>query len=119
MFRRIFAAATACALLLLAGPTMAQEPSTAPGVREHDGFFLQLQYGGGYLNLSDTQASLNGAGTGLNVLVGGSPVTNLVIFGEVFAQMAFSPTLQRGGRSYASDDSTKLTFTNIGPGLAY
>lgn len=57
MFRRIFAAAAACALLLLAGPAMAQEPSTAPGVREHDGFFLQLQYGGGYLNLSDTQAS--------------------------------------------------------------
>lgn len=78
-----------------------------------------MQYGASYLRLFDEQLSLQGAGPELNVRLGGTPVTNFVVFGEVSVQLAPSPTAELGGQSYETNDSTQLSFNTIGPGVAY
>lgn len=121
MSRRL-AAVVSAALASLAFPAAAQTiEAPAPGIRRHDGFYLNLQTGPAYLALSQDSAdmTISGTGYGLNVAVGGSPVENLVIFGEVISQVALGPTLEVGGEEYESDDSVSLSFAHIGPGLAY
>jgi hypothetical protein len=53
------------------------------------------------------------------VAVGGSPVENLVIFGEVISMAAASPTVEIDGEEFETDDNVSLSLTNIGPGIAY
>lgn len=93
----------------------------APGVRQHDGFFLNLQAGPSYLSLSlpDGSMEIRGPGAGLYVAIGGTPIENFVIFGEIVGQSATSPELKLDGVVYDSNDSVSLSFSQIGPGAAY
>jgi len=91
------------------------------GVRKHDGFFLQMQYGGAYQDLSqnDADMSLSGGGASLSIAIGGTPAENFVIFGEVSAQLAVDPELEMRGQRYRSSQDVSLGFSTIGPGIAY
>ncbi len=118
---RVLASLAVAALTSVAVPAVAETTVATPGVREHDGFFAQIQGGPAFLSLSEdsTDMTLDGPGFGLAVAIGGSPVRNLVLFGEVISQAAVAPTLEVGGEEIESDDSVTLSFTSIGPGAAY
>lgn len=119
---RCVAALVFVALSSLAVPAAAQTvEAPVPGVRQHDGFFLQLQTGPSFLSVSqdDVDMTIGGSGFGFNLAIGGSPIENLVIFGELVSQVAMSPTLELGGEEFESDDSVSLSLASIGPGVAY
>lgn len=132
--KRLASVCLAAALVALAAPAGAQEaapvplaptmpaaPAVSAGVHEHDGFFLQIQTGPAFLDMTDSEdiATISGGGLGLSIAIGGSPMKNLVIFGEVISQAALNPTLELGGETYEAKKTVTLTFTNVGPGLAY
>lgn len=119
MNRILFAA---LAVIALALPLRAgAEPLAEAGSREHDGFFLQLQLGGAFQSLSfrDDAVTVSGSGTGFNVAVGGAPIPNFVIFGELFSQVAFSPSIEQNGWTATTNSDVSLSFTGMGPGVAY
>ena len=117
---RCLAALFAAALSSLALPAGAQVvEAPAPGLREHDGFFLQLQTGPAFLDVSQDRIGVGGSGFGLHLAAGGSPIENLVLYGEVFTQWATRPTLEVDGEEFESDDSTSLSLTHFAPGVAY
>lgn len=119
---RRLAAILAAALSSFALPAGAQVvDAPALGVRQHDGFFAQIQAGPAYLdlNIPDLDVATHGMGFGLNIAIGGSPSKNFVIFGEMIVQSVSSPKIEIEGTEYDSVDSAALSFTSIGPGVAY
>jgi hypothetical protein len=94
----------------------------APGFHEHDGFYLRLLIGPGYLyNTASYQgetASIKGVGGTFSVAAGGIVSRNLAIFGEITGTSVSNPTVEAGGYSGTADGST-MTFMGLGPGLAY
>jgi len=111
-------AATATAILLsFATPAAAQDALHA-GVREHDGFFLQLQYLVGYQDLYDDSLSISGPGSGFRLAIGGTPIRNFVVFGELYGQAVLNPKVELFGRTTTADDAA-LTVVGIGPGVGY
>jgi hypothetical protein len=82
------------ALLLGTSPAAGQTPPAESGERTHDGFYLRLSVGGGYLSSEfsggektpDTHVS--GGGAMLDVLLGGTPVPGLVVGGGYQFEMA-------------------------------
>jgi hypothetical protein len=110
--------------LLVATVAQAEGGAAAAGVREHDGFFLQLQYGTGWQDLSPANqpsSSIVGVAQSLGVSVGGAVARNLLVFGEftVQAAMVLSLDLDFGDGDDRERDEDRLFFTFIGPGLAY
>ena len=83
----------------------------------HDGFYLQLNAGLGYLNASSDQAGVETKMSGVtlpsSLLLGGT-VGPVVIGGGFFADHAFSPGYSRNGQP--APTGTSLTMTLIGIG---
>lgn len=119
-----FLSAAALSLAALALPALGHAESLqlgdGNGVHQHDGFFLQMQYGAGYQSLSQdgVDLTLSGPGGAFNLAIGGAPSTNFVIFGEVFGQSAVAPTLEYRGEELESDSDVSLNFVGMGPGAA-
>lgn len=59
--------------------------------RTHDGFYMQLGVGPGYLKSSASGLTIKGADLGYDFLLGGSPIPGLAIGGGFVADYAFSP----------------------------
>jgi hypothetical protein len=61
----------------------------------HDGFYLRLSTGFGYQGVSssagDSNVSTNGAGFALDIMIGGTPATGVVVGGGSLFQTAVSP----------------------------
>jgi hypothetical protein len=128
MLGRCVTAILAIVLASLAAPAGAQVADTpALGLRQHDGFFLQLQPGPAYLHLgyTDEESSIGhrinvgGPGFGLNVALGLALTENLVVFGEGVYQFASSPTAMDAGRAAYEHEVSSVAFINVGPGAAY
>ena len=92
----------------------------------HDGFYLRLSAGFGYLHVStsvkdnDSTSSLSGSGGAFDVLVGGTPAPGLVIGGGLLLQEAFDPGTTVRVRSgslngLASGSNGGVNFAMIGP----
>jgi hypothetical protein len=94
------------------------------GYHEHDGFYMRLSMGPGYLRakMSATAYSddviIKGSGPGMNVAFGGAVARNLAVFGELTMLSMTDPTVDNGGYSTTLDD-TSLALMGIGPGVAY
>lgn len=87
-----------------------------PGYHLHDGFYLRMALGVGWLSLgldADADATLKGAGGGVALMLGGTPVDGLVIGGGVFSVSADEPRVEVGGKS--SDLSGQASLAVIGP----
>ncbi|MCC6900528.1 MAG: hypothetical protein IT377_16230 [Polyangiaceae bacterium] len=87
-----------------------------PGHHLHDGFYLRMSLGAGWLSLAldaDPEATLKGAGGGLDLMLGGTPVDGLVIGGGVFSASVTDPRVESGGKS--SDLSGQASLTVLGP----
>jgi hypothetical protein len=100
----------------------AYQPVAYPGYHEHDGFFLRLGIGGGYLSTSvsggGSSATLSGGAFSFSAAFGGSVAPNLVVFGEFGAMSVTDPEWSSGGTSSTLDGVT-LNMISFGPGVAY
>jgi hypothetical protein len=98
------------------------QPEAPPaGYHKHDGFFLRLQMGFGFLRAGYSNdgydTSYSGAGLAGSFACGGSITDHIVLFGEVVVTSALSPKYKDniGSRSMSDD----VNLYGIGPGMAY
>jgi hypothetical protein len=113
------------ALAAFAAGGVAQAQGRAPGVRgfqEHDGFYLRLDAGGGYMGSSassgGTSMKLSGAAGEFSVAAGGAVTDNFIIAGQLWSVAVSSPTVTINGMSGSTSDSS-LGLTGFGVDLTY
>ncbi len=71
----------------MVAPAPPQE-ADEPGAHLHDGFYLRVALGGGWLGMrtdSAPEADVKGGGGSLDLLLGGTPIDGLVIGGGIFS----------------------------------
>jgi hypothetical protein len=94
-----------------------------PVPNRHDGFYLQLQAGLGYLSstakadmgpLGEVKMTYKGLSLDTALLMGGSPIPGLAIGGALMTDYVPSPKVSQEGNS-ASLDDVKLYLVGIGP----
>src|SRR5262249_28220230 len=102
------------------GPPPTVYASAAPGYHEHDGFYLRLHLGvgGTRMTADDPDVTISGAGGALGIAVGGAVAENLIIYGELLADIASNPDIKFGGFTSSTED-TSAGVVGIGAGLAY
>ena len=93
MLRVVFGLMFSVAVLAHAVPAQAYPaqddppPRTDPTAERHDGAYVRLYLGGGYLHSSGTgqgsTLTIHGPGVGFGVAVGGTVAENLIVYGEV------------------------------------
>lgn len=95
---------------------------TVPGVHEHEGFYLNLGLGFGYNHMSTevngVDGAIKGPGGTFTFKLGGNVGRNLIIFGNLFANVAVEPTLEIEGEDAELED-VSAGVRGLGVGLAY
>lgn len=109
--------AAALAALCFAAPA-ALAQSSPP--ETHQGFFLRLQGGIGYLHadadyLGGNASAYGGSGV-LGLAVGGAVAENVILYAEVWGMSAVSPTVQFAGATRVLQDAS-LNYGGLGLGL--
>lgn len=108
--------------LAVAAATAAQAQSVAPGYHQHDGFYLRLDAGLGYLESHETVGGVDGKVYGaageFGVAVGGAVAENLILGGHLFALAISNPNMSAGSTSTSTTDSS-WGLVGIGPQLTY
>jgi hypothetical protein len=111
-------------------PSAAPEADSAPAgfanvgsaKYDHRGFHMRLELGGGYRSLStDVEGKpmrVNGGGGGCALLVGGTPLPNLILVGELSFYDIIKPTMRWGDQSVDAKDAS-ATVIGFGPGIVY
>jgi hypothetical protein len=113
------------------GPPPAPPPSRRPPPRysapyyyetgSHQGFFLRLTAGVGYLYATESAggetASYSGFGGTLGLAVGGAIAPNLIIFGEILGTSARD--VQVSYRNVSDYPGLDVMLFGFGPGIAY
>ena len=95
------------------------------GAHTHDGFYLRIHAGLGYLRASEsydigTTDSYSGFGPTLNAALGRAIVGNLILYGEfVLTTVSGAAWTQNGGSPPGRDSTRDLTLFGFGPGIAY
>jgi opacity protein-like surface antigen len=115
----ILISATACFACLTAAASAAAEPET------HDGFFLRMELGAGYLMMPGTleggssslDVDISGMGGLGGLLLGGTPADGLVIGGGSLASVVSKPTIKVGDFEDEADDDLSLSL--LGPFVQY
>jgi hypothetical protein len=108
-------------------PVIYAAPVEPPGRHAHDGLFLRLSAGGGYLGARDERtpgnATFHGSAGAFALAVGGAVGNNLILFGEVVGQQVETGELELSYGDHPRDDSRDVTGSmglyGGGPGLAY
>jgi hypothetical protein len=108
------------------GPRPAYGPAPSYGAwygyHQHDGFFMRVTAGLGYLSASENQngadVTYSGLGESYSVALGGTIAPNLILYGEFLGTSITNASWSSGGRTqdYSYLDLTQFGF---GPGLAY
>lgn len=97
-------------------------PMVYPGYHEHDGFYMRLAGGAGYLNTSASyagqSATYSGFAGSFAAAFGGTIAPNMIVYGEISGMSARNPNYSSGGTSETASGYT-LSMINFGPGLAY
>lgn len=92
-----------------------------PGFHTHDGFFLRMNPGIGFLSAKysygGSETTISGGGLALSFALGGAITPNLVIYGEFLSTSALDPTTKDGTGSSTWNGSVGLF--GFGPGIAY
>ncbi len=102
-------------------------PAYAPpyyyGGHMHDGFFMRVNLGAGYLHASESYGGItdtfSGAGFAFAAAFGGAVVPNLIIYGEVLGITVPDPDLSSTDGTNVNLSGVDLTMVGIGPGIAY
>ena len=94
----------------------------APGFHEHDGFYMRLLMGGGYLSTKEkfggNTYTLSGGAVAFSAAFGGAVAPNLIIYGELGGMSVNEPSVSGNGSSGTAKGLT-LNMISFGPGLAY
>ncbi len=113
---QVTAAAALAALFLAAPAALAQNspPET------HQGLFLRLQGGLGYLRadadyLGGNSSAYGGSGV-LGLAVGGAVAENVIVYGELWGMAAANPTVQFLSATHVLQDAS-LNYGGLGLGL--
>ena len=113
---QVTAAAALAALFLSAPAALAQNspPET------HQGLFLRLQGGLGYLRadadyLGGNSSAYGGSGV-LGLAVGGAVAENVIVYGELWGMAAANPTVQFLSATHVLQDAS-LNYGGLGLGL--
>ena len=83
----------------------------------HNGFFVRLDAGFGYLNASEAGLTFSGLGVTFGGAFGGSIAPDLIIFGEILGTSVTDADASGGGGVGSS--GLDLTLLGFGPGMAY
>ena len=90
--------------------------------QDHNGFFVQLTAGAGFLTASETiggqGATYSGFGFTASGLMGGAIAPNLILFGEVLGTSIVDADLSSNG-TYQGSSGYDMTMFGIGPGILY
>jgi hypothetical protein len=97
--------------------------ASANGVHTHDGFFLRLEPGIGYLKSSASHPgvadfSMSGTATSFSLAIGGALNESLVLAGEMFISSAEDPKFEQGGTKVNTRNTTS-SLVGFGPQLTY
>lgn len=92
------------------------EPDPEPGVHVHDGFYLRIALGGGYLNAAGTakyvdqsyDATIRGGAFVGEVLIGTTIAKGLVIGGGSMGAAAYGPQVTLGNDRVTSESTINL-----------
>lgn len=90
----------------------------------HDGFFMRLTAGFGYVSASETYGgatdTYSGMGATFGAAFGGSIAPNLILFGEFLGTSVPDPNFELSGPTgYTANFSGDMTLFGFGPGVAY
>lgn len=96
------------------------------GVHAHDGFFLRLDLGGGYMESNATvtvggvpvDGKLSGPAGSFGVAIGGEVSQNLILAGHLYSKAISDPKASANGGSVTLND-TSWSMVGIGPQLTY
>ncbi|AEI62740.1 outer membrane beta-barrel protein [Corallococcus macrosporus] len=82
----------------------------------HDGFYLRLQVGGGYLRASAAdftpEVAVKGASGNINAEIGFALVNNLILYGKFYGAASPNPSIQVGDLSV--DNANEEWSQNLG-----
>ncbi len=107
-------------------PTVYAAPAERAGRHTHDGFFLRLSAGGGYLGARDERgtgnATFHGGAGSFALALGGAVSDNLIIYGEGLGQQVDTGELKLAydrRRDGSFNVKGSMGLYGGGPGLAY
>lgn len=121
-------------LLVLTGVAAAQgappPPPPPPGggyyaaspVKVHEGFYLRFHLGLGYTSMNASDAgndiSISGAGGAFGIAAGFAVRPNLIIYGEIFDDIAVNPDVEVNGQT-GTTDNVNAGVIGLGVGVKY
>jgi hypothetical protein len=94
------------------------------GYHTHDGFFMRLNAGFGFMTASETYAgatdTYSGPGVTVGAAFGGVVAPNLIVFGELLATDIQDPDFEVSGVPGSTAlNGMDVAMGSIGPGIAY
>lgn len=113
------------------GPAYAPSPTHRParygapayGVAAHDGFFMRLDVGLGYLSASENvaggTATYSGTGLSWGAAFGGVIAPNLILFGQLLGTTVWDPSFRFTGSYPERLVDYSMSMFGIGPGMAF
>ena len=94
-----------------------------PTAQTHDGFYLRFLLGpAGFAtgtSYAGNDLSVKGGGGGFSLAMGAALSPGLIIYGEVFDDIAVGPTLTVNGDSGTADTDVSAGVVGFGPGIAH
>ena len=119
---RLARAVVAACLLLISARATAQDTAPAAGYHRHDGMFLRVALGGGWLGISESTAAselkATGTGSGMAGALGFAVAENVIVFVEASVLESMDPSATVNGVATARP-ARDLTLSGFGPGIAY
>jgi hypothetical protein len=89
-------------------------------VHNHDGFYLRMSIGGGYMHDSVTYGTtpsvtykLSGGAIAFDILVGGTPVPGLVFGGGIIGAVAPNPRVKEGNVGTSTSSNVDLNLAMV------
>lgn len=127
MLRTTLATAAAVTLVAATAGTAAAQYAPVPyTVKPHDhaGFYARVFFGpAGFSSTADdngNEVTISGSGGAFGVAAGYSVTPNIVVFGELFDDVAIGPDLEVNGQSQGSaDDDVAAGVVGFGVGVGY
>jgi hypothetical protein len=96
----------------------------APAAPTHHGVFVRMLIGPGGFDATSTigtdKYEVSGSGGGFSLAIGGAVSPSLVVYGELFDDVAVGPTITMNDQTVAtSGQDVRAGVVGIGPGFAY
>jgi hypothetical protein len=91
-----------------------------PGAHRHDGFFLRFWIGPAYtsMKVEDADLEVTGGGGSFGIMAGVAVQENLIVFGQLFDDIATNPTVKQDGQDLG-ESNVNAGVVGVGAGLAY